>query len=144
MLPTKTPEIVRGGSATRAAPAAVNSKDGRDPLDGCIFRTYTYSDGIARRLRACTGFQWDAGNADKNWIRHRVSRSEAEEVFFNQPLVVADDDEHSETEGRFYVLGRTNGGRLLFLVFTIRRRLIRVISARDMTKREREVYRAHG
>jgi uncharacterized DUF497 family protein len=65
------------------------------------------------RLRACTGFHWDHGNADKNWIRHRVSRSEAEEVFLNQPLVVADDDEHSEREERFYALGKTNGGRLL-------------------------------
>jgi uncharacterized DUF497 family protein len=77
-------------------------------------------------------------------IRHRVSRSEAEEAFLNQPLVLADDDEHSAIEDRFYALGQTNAERLLFVVFTIRRRLIRVISARDMTKREREVYRTHG
>jgi len=96
------------------------------------------------RLRACTGFQWDDGNADKNWERHRVSRSEAEETFFSQPLVVADDEAHSTTEDRFYALGHTHRGRLLFVVFTIRRRRIRVISARDMTKREREIYRSHG
>ena len=100
--------------------------------------------GWLERLRKCTGFQWDQGNADKNWERHRVSRSEAEEVFFNQPLVVADDDAHSASEERFYALGRTNRRRSLFVVSAIRRRRIRVISARDMTKREREVYRSHG
>jgi uncharacterized DUF497 family protein len=98
---------------------------------------------LLERLRACTGFQWDDGNAEKNWILHRVSRSEAEEIFLNQPLAVADDDAHAEAEDRFYALGQTNRGRLLFLVFTIRRRLVRVISVRDMTKREREVYRSH-
>ena len=98
---------------------------------------------LLERLRACTGFQWDDGNVRKNWILHHVSRSEAEEIFLNQPLVVADDDAHSTTEDRFYALGQTNRARLLFAVFTIRRRLIRVISVRDMTKREREVYRLH-
>jgi len=58
--------------------------------------------------------------------------------------VVADDDAHSATEERYYALGHTNRGRLLFIVFTIRRRKIRVISSRDMTKKEREVYRTHG
>ena len=100
--------------------------------------------GLLERLRACTGFQWDDGNADKNWARHRVSRSEAEETFFGQPLVVADDEAHSTHEERFYGLGHTHRGRLLFVVFTIRRRRIRVISARDMTKREREIYRSHA
>ncbi len=96
------------------------------------------------RLRHCNGFQWDKGNADKNWERHRVSRSEAEEVFFNQPLIVAEDDLHSTAEDRYFALGRTNRGRLLFTVFVIRARRIRVISTRDMTKREREVYVIHG
>jgi uncharacterized protein len=113
-------------------------------LDRCILLPYTLSMGLLERLRACTGFQWDDGNVDKNWIRHRVARAEAEEVLLNEPLVLADDDEHSATEERCYALGQTNRGRLLFLVFTIRRRLVRVISVRDMTKREREVYRSHG
>ena len=99
---------------------------------------------LLERLRQCTSFQWDKGNADKNWEKHRVSRSEAEEVFFNQPLVVADDDIHSATENRYFALGHTNRGRLLFTVFTIRGRKVRVISTRDMTKKEREVYRVHG
>ena len=99
---------------------------------------------ILDRLRGCTGFEWDDGNGEKNWIRHRVSRGEAEQVFFHQPLVVADDDQHSTDEERFYSLGQTDRHRLLFVVLTIRGALIRVISARDMTKQEREVYWAHG
>jgi len=92
------------------------------------------------RVRACTGFQWDAGNSDKSWVKHAVSRAEAEQVFFNQPLVVAPDEAHSQKEERFFVLGRTNGGRLLFEAFTIRGELIRVISARDMSDPERRVF----
>ncbi|HEY3358084.1 MAG TPA: BrnT family toxin [Polyangia bacterium] len=99
---------------------------------------------LVERLRGCIGFEWDDGNAEKNWVKHQVSRGEAEEVFFNEPLVVADDEEHSAREERFFVLGHTNRRRALFLVCTIRGELIRVISARDMTKKEREVYRAHG
>lgn len=95
-------------------------------------------------LRSCTGFEWDEGNSEKNWLLHRVSRAEAEEVFFNRPLVVADDTAHSDDEERFYVLGQTARHRPLFVVFTVRERLIRGISAREMTKREREVFRAHG
>ena len=87
-----------------------------------------------------TGFDWDEGNLTKNWEKHGVTLFECEEVFFNEPLVVGDDDAHSETEGRHYALGRTDMGRLLFLVFTIRGDKVRVISARDMSKKERGVY----
>jgi uncharacterized protein len=86
------------------------------------------------------GFDWDEGNRDKNWLRHGVTASECEEVFFNQPLVVASDEKHSEAEARYYVLGQTDAGRRLFLVFTPRGRLIRVISARDMNRNERHQY----
>jgi uncharacterized DUF497 family protein len=99
---------------------------------------------ILDRLRSCAGFDWDAGNTEKNWIKHRVRARKTEEVFFNEPLMLADDDVHSSAEETFYVLGQTNERRLLFIVFTLRRELIRVISARDMTKKEREVYRSHG
>lgn len=92
------------------------------------------------RLRACTGFQWDAGNRDKNWIKHRVAAGECEQLFFNQPLIAASDEKHSRSEERFYALGQTNQGRLLFVVYAIRGRHIRIISARDMNEREREVY----
>jgi hypothetical protein len=92
------------------------------------------------RLRACTGFQWDAGNREKNWIKHRVTEGECERVFFNQPLIAASDKKHSQSEERFFALGQTNQGRLLFVVYAIRGKRIRVISARDMNKAEREVY----
>lgn len=93
-------------------------------------------------LSACTGFDWDEGNREKNWINHQVSFSECEELFFNQPLIAADDMLHSKDENRYYVLGHTNVGRELFISFTIRKKLIRVISARGMSRKERKVYRS--
>ena len=66
------------------------------------------------------GFQWDSGNFLKNWEKHSVSTSECEEIFFNQPLILADDKKHSRPEKRHFALGKTNGGRRLFVVFTIR------------------------
>jgi uncharacterized DUF497 family protein len=86
------------------------------------------------------GFQWDDGNADKNWKRHRVTQAEAEQVFFNKPILVTSDLRHSETEERWFALGRTDVGRLLTIVFTIRGDLLRVISARPMTRQERGAY----
>ena len=94
-------------------------------------------------LSACTGFDWDDGNASKNWQQHRVTTDEAEDLFFNEPLVVRGDVRHSTREKRFYALGQTAAGRLLFAAFTIRRSLIRIISVRDMNLREREVYGHH-
>ncbi|MBI4875310.1 MAG: BrnT family toxin [Acidobacteria bacterium] len=91
-------------------------------------------------FRWCTGFEWDEHNSQKNWEKHKVAVRECEQVFFNVPLVVEADPRHSQREPRFYCLGRTDSGRLLFVVFTARGRLIRVISARDMNRKEREVY----
>ncbi len=91
-------------------------------------------------LEQFSGFDWDDGNTGKNWRKHKVSDSECEEVFFNQPLFIFPDPEHSENEERFYILGRTNRGRRLFMVFTPRESKIRIISAREMTKRERSFY----
>ena len=86
------------------------------------------------------GFQWDRGNKDKNWDKHHVTNSECEEAFFNSPFIVAEDSKHSASEKRFFALGQTNDQRMLFIVFTIRINKIRVISARDMSKKERLVY----
>ena len=93
-----------------------------------------------RVLAQCTGFQWDAANAEKNWERHGVSRTECEEIFFNQPFLVAADQKHSQKEPRYFALGQTGAGRRLFVVFTIRDDLVRVISTRDMSRRERDIY----
>ena len=91
-------------------------------------------------LGECSGFEWDEGNFLKNWEKHGVTASECEQIFFNHPLVSGKDLKQSKQEYRYYALGHTDGGRHLFAVFTIRNRLIRVISARDMNQKERKVY----
>ncbi|MDQ3397937.1 MAG: BrnT family toxin [Deinococcota bacterium] len=95
---------------------------------------------VYEQLVEATGFEWDAGNLEKNWHKHQVSTAECEQIFFNQPLVAAPDAAHSEQEVRFYSLGQTDAGRLLFVVFTLRGTMIRVISTRDMSRKERKVY----
>ena len=91
-------------------------------------------------LASVSGFDWDDGNRDKNWLVHKVAWVEAEEVFFNQPLLVYPDPLHSQSEERLYALGQTSADRRLFIVFTIRKNKIRVISARNMSKKERRIY----
>jgi uncharacterized DUF497 family protein len=94
-------------------------------------------------LTKCTGFQWDAGNATKSWESRHVSQAEGEQIFFNKPLLVTDDVKHLQDESRPFALGRTNARRGLFVVFTVQGDLIRVISARDMSRAERRAY-AHA
>lgn len=94
-------------------------------------------------LAACTGFDWDDANVAKNWEEHRVTPEEAEDVFFNDPFVLRSDPAHSKIEKRYWALGQTSRRRRLFVAFTIRQNLIRVISARDMNRRENEVYEHH-
>ena len=88
------------------------------------------------------GFEWDEGNARKSFDKHGVSQSEAEQVFFNEPLLVVEDPRHSETERRLHALGRTDGNRLLHVTFMLRHSgtRIRVISARSMSRKERNYY----
>ena len=88
------------------------------------------------------GFQWDVGNSCKNIDKHGVQQSEAEEPFFNEPLIVAQDGRHSARETRFHALGSTHLGRQLHIAFTLRasETLVRVISARDMSSKERAYY----
>lgn len=86
-------------------------------------------------------FDWDEGNARKN-DKHGVSTAEAEQVFFNEPLLMIADTKHSQSERRFHALGKTDEGRTLHIAFTLRNggERIRVISARDMHKKERIIY----
>ena len=100
-------------------------------------------DARLAQVAAATGFEWDAGNATKNWTKHTVAQAECEQVFFNVPLVVAADAAHSAAEARYFALGQTDAGRRLLVVFTLRGSQIRIISARPMSRREREVY-AHA
>lgn len=86
------------------------------------------------------GFEWDEGNIKKNWEKHRVSHIECEEIFFNSPIIIKKDTPHSTSEDRYFILGKTDIDRLLFVVFTVRGIKIRIISARDMNGKERRVY----
>ena len=92
-------------------------------------------------LAKITSFEWDEGNARKN-EKHGVSMAETEQVFFNTPLLVLEDIKHSRKELRFHALGKTDIVRLLHITFTLRGagEKIRVISARDMHRKERAVY----
>ena len=86
------------------------------------------------------GFDWSRGNDRKIESKHGVTPLEVEQVFFNTPLLTDSDNRHSMKEERLYVLGVTDTGRRLFVAFTIRNRMIRPISARDMSRRERRMY----
>jgi len=86
------------------------------------------------------GFDWDEGNRYKNENKHGLKWQLIEEVFFNEPLFVFEDTKHSENECRCYALGYTDDGAYLFVVFTMREKRIRVISARRMNRKERSVY----
>lgn len=93
-------------------------------------------------LAGIEGFDWDEGNSRKNTTKHGVSRLEAEQIFFNDPLLILGDSLHSTHELRFHALGPTDENRLVHITFTLRNegRLIRVISARSMHRKERARY----
>ena len=90
---------------------------------------------INKKLSKCSSFQWDEGNFNKNLVSHGVTSLECEQVFFNIPLVSYEDIKHSLIEKRYFALGKTDAGRFLFVVFTVRQKQIRIISARNMNKK---------
>ena len=92
------------------------------------------------KLPVPLAFNWDQGNIEKNWEKHKVHFKEAEEIFFNKPLKIFPDKEHSGREKRFLALGLTNSRRRLTIIFTIRENIIRIISVRDQSKKERIIY----
>lgn len=98
------------------------------------------STDIYARLAAATGFDWDDGNAPKVRARHEVEPGECEQAFFAHPFVVVADPAHSLVEPRWRALGRTLASRQIYVVFTLRGALIRVIGARDMNRKERRTY----
>jgi uncharacterized DUF497 family protein len=93
-------------------------------------------------LTQISGFDWDEGNSRKSSQKHNVIQSEAEQLFFNQPLLLLEDIAHSQKEARYHALGRTDDERQLHVTFTLQAKgtLIRVISARDMNRKERNIY----
>ncbi len=95
---------------------------------------------LYQSLTECEGFEWDEGNILKSWEKHKVAASECEQIFFNKPLVAIEDIKHSQKEKRYFALGHTDAGRHLFIVFTLRKNLIGIISARDMNRKERRLY----
>ncbi len=95
---------------------------------------------MASILENCEGVEWDEGNSGKNWHLHRVTDAEAEEIFSNEPIVIIRDSSHSNAELRYAARSVTNAFRRLNVIFTIRAGMIRVISARDMTRREERIY----
>ncbi|MFN2315513.1 MAG: BrnT family toxin [Gemmatimonadales bacterium] len=95
---------------------------------------------LAVLLADVEGFEWDAGNTAKNVLGHRVSQTEAEEVFFLAPIVLLEDEKHSAEERRYLIFGPTGTGRLLTAAFTLRQRRLRLISVRDMSHQERRRY----
>lgn len=92
------------------------------------------------KLPAPISFEWDVGNLKKSWEKHNVNNKEAEEVFFHRPLKIYKDKTHSQKEDRFVVLGTTSKKRKLHIVFTVRKEKIRIISARNQSKKERGEY----
>ncbi len=93
-------------------------------------------------LNDVIGFQWDDGNARKSEERHGVSQAEAEQIFADDRLLFDRDTRHSQSEQRYNALGRSTSGRLLHVTFTVRNEgtIIRIISARDMNRKERNRY----
>ncbi|MDP2888870.1 MAG: BrnT family toxin [Bacteroidota bacterium] len=91
-------------------------------------------------LNKVTGYEWDEGNIEKNKRKHNLDKWQIEEVFFNEPLLIYEDSKHSNSEFRWFALGKTDNELKLMIVFTVRKNLIRVISARTMSKKERMYY----
>ncbi len=93
-----------------------------------------------KKLPKPLAFEWDKGNIDKNFKKHKVTNLEAEEIFRNKPLIIIDDATHSLVERRFIAHGITSKKRNLTIIFTLRERKIRIISARIQDKKERKIY----
>lgn len=85
-------------------------------------------------------FEWDEWNVKKNWVRHKTTDKDCEEVFTDPRKRILPDVFHSKKEKRFILIGSTFDARVLYVAFTIRNKRIRVISARDLNRKERNLY----
>jgi uncharacterized DUF497 family protein len=97
---------------------------------------------IMVKVPAVLSFEWDKGNEQKNWLKHKVAGEEAEEVFDDEKRLVLEDIKHSEKEPRYILIGKTDKGRMLFIVYTLRNdnTSVRIISARDVNRKEVQFY----
>ena len=100
----------------------------------------TIKNGVGRTLKEVSGFEWDEGNKNKSLAKHAVSNEECEEIFFDYNKDIQGDALHSVNKERYILIGKTKQNRVLYAVFTIRKNKIRVISARDINKKERKLY----
>lgn len=101
-----------------------------------------YSDIMPRHIKS-VAFEWDNGNITKSWLKHGITKEECEEVSLNRPLKVFDDKKHSQDEIRFVAYGKTDVGKRLTIIFTLRLGKIRIISARKQNKRENKIYESN-
>jgi uncharacterized DUF497 family protein len=85
-------------------------------------------------------FEWDNAKADQNLLKHGITFNEAQTVFDDPFYVDFYDPDHSENEERYLIIGTSNQGRLLIMSYTERGDAIRLISARELTRSEREAY----
>ncbi len=92
-------------------------------------------------LSKITGFEWDKWNRDKSYKKHSITPNQTEEVFLDKDLIIKNDLKHQEQEKRYIALGETTEGEILFVVFTIRKDKIRIISGRRANRKEKEVYK---
>lgn len=102
--------------------------------------TIKIKDISTRIFENVVGFEWDTGNKSKNFIKHSIIDEECEEVFFDHDKKILRDILHSGTEDRYILIGKTKKHRLVFIAFTIRKNKVRIISARDLNKREYKLY----
>ena len=109
-----------------------------------MYMAYVYNKCMKRLQADITGFEWNDGNSNKNLLKHNVSNGECEEIFFNQPLIIVSDHKHSQTEIRYSAFGKTDSYRQLTIIYTVRGKQIRIISARDMSRKERKYYEKHS
>ena len=85
-------------------------------------------------------FEWDQWNINKNRLKHRVEPNESEEAFFDDKKYTFEDTKHSDAERRFILIGKTKANRILYIAFTVRDGKVRVVSARDINKKEVILY----
>ena len=104
-----------------------------------LYTQEIYNIDMNRDFPEFDGFDWDEGNINKN-RKHNVEHTECEQIFFNQPIIILDDPKHSVIEERYAAFGLTDSGRRMVVVFTMRSSKLRVISARDMSRKERVFY----
>ena len=85
-------------------------------------------------------FDWDPEKTQKNFAKHEVSFDEASTVFGNPPAITIDDPDRSLGEQRCLTAGLSRGQRLIIVAHTDREGRVRIISAREVTPRERRQY----